>query len=306
MAALNFPDSPIINQIFQGVILNWRWDGVVWSPIGDIGVNTLNENNVWTGTNTISTNGAASTPSLHLTGTIFTGGTTTTTKPILLIEPTGTTSNNWSAAGTLLGVNAPTGFSGNVMAFGRAGQINFYMSGSGLATFTGYVNSSAWLCPTNSGFLSLGATGDVKLNRDAAAAFQMGDDSATPVAQTFKGSDSRSGTDTNTVGGVLNIGAGRSTGNALPPELRLQTSEPTSSGSTAQTLTTRLAISGTAITASKPIVLPSYTVSTLPSGTVGMTAYVTDATAPTYLGALTGGGAVTCPVFFDGASWKSH
>ena len=51
--------------------------------------------------------------------------------------------------------------------------------------------------------------------------------------------------------------------------------------------------------------LTPYTVATLPSGVVGDTAYVTDATAPTYLGALTGGGAVTCPVFYNGSAWVS-
>lgn len=59
-------------------------------------------------------------------------------------------------------------------------------------------------------------------------------------------------------------------------------------------------------TFSGPVTLKGYTVATLPAGTVGMTAYVTDATAPTYLGALTGGGAVTCPVFYNGAAWVSH
>lgn len=48
-----------------------------------------------------------------------------------------------------------------------------------------------------------------------------------------------------------------------------------------------------------------YTVGTLPAGAVGMRAYVTDATAPTYLGALAGGGAITCPVFYNGAAWVS-
>jgi len=48
-----------------------------------------------------------------------------------------------------------------------------------------------------------------------------------------------------------------------------------------------------------------FTVATLPAGTVGDTAYVTDATAPTYLGTLTGGGAVTCPVFYNGSAWVS-
>jgi hypothetical protein len=52
--------------------------------------------------------------------------------------------------------------------------------------------------------------------------------------------------------------------------------------------------------------LKNYTVATLPAGTQGDTAYVTDATAPTYLGTLTGGGSVVCPVFYNGTTWVSH
>jgi len=52
--------------------------------------------------------------------------------------------------------------------------------------------------------------------------------------------------------------------------------------------------------------LKGYTVATLPAGTQGDTAFVTDATTPTYLGALTGGGAVVTPVFYDGAVWVSY
>lgn len=48
-----------------------------------------------------------------------------------------------------------------------------------------------------------------------------------------------------------------------------------------------------------------YTVSTLPTGVIGDRAYVTDATAPTYLGTLTGSGAVVCPVFHNGTAWVS-
>lgn len=55
-----------------------------------------------------------------------------------------------------------------------------------------------------------------------------------------------------------------------------------------------------------PVTLKGYTVATLPAGTVGMTAYVTDATAPTYLGTLTGGGAVVTPVFYNGTAWVSY
>ena len=52
--------------------------------------------------------------------------------------------------------------------------------------------------------------------------------------------------------------------------------------------------------------LTAYTVATLPTGSAGDQAYVTDATTPSYLGALTGGAAVVCPVFHNGTIWISH
>lgn len=68
---------------------------------------------------------------------------------------------------------------------------------------------------------------------------------------------------------------------------------------------TVFSVTGMRATLDIPIKLKGYTVGTLPAGSVGDIAYVTDATAPTYLGALVGGGAVTCPVFFNGAAWVS-
>lgn len=61
-----------------------------------------------------------------------------------------------------------------------------------------------------------------------------------------------------------------------------------------------------AATFNSTVTLAGYTVATLPTGTVGMIAYVTDATAPTYNGTLTGGGTVKTLVFYDGTAWKSH
>ena len=52
--------------------------------------------------------------------------------------------------------------------------------------------------------------------------------------------------------------------------------------------------------------LTAYTVATLPTGSAGDQAYVTDATTPSYLGALTGGGGVVCPVMHNGTIWVSH
>ena len=55
-----------------------------------------------------------------------------------------------------------------------------------------------------------------------------------------------------------------------------------------------------------PINLKGYTVATLPAGVQGDVAYVTDALAPTFLTAVVGGGAVVCPVFYNGAAWVAH
>lgn len=48
----------------------------------------------------------------------------------------------------------------------------------------------------------------------------------------------------------------------------------------------------------------AYTVATLPTaGTMGRRAFVTDASSPTFLGTLTGGGSMVCPVFDNGTAW---
>lgn len=59
------------------------------------------------------------------------------------------------------------------------------------------------------------------------------------------------------------------------------------------------------VTGTVALELKGYDVASLPVGTVGDRAYVTDATSPTYLGTLTGGGTITCPVFYNGSAWVS-
>ena len=49
--------------------------------------------------------------------------------------------------------------------------------------------------------------------------------------------------------------------------------------------------------------LTGYTVATLPAGTQGDKAFVTDALAPTYLVTVVGGGAVVTEVFYNGTNW---
>ena len=76
-----------------------------------------------------SYNATASSPAKSFTGTWFTGGTATTTKPQVLIEPTGATSTAWSTAGTALGVNASSGFAGRL--------IDLQVNGSSYLSYSG-------------------------------------------------------------------------------------------------------------------------------------------------------------------------
>jgi hypothetical protein len=84
-------------------------------------------------------NGASATPRIYGSGTWFTGGGATNTKPYLLIEPSGTTTNTWSANGTGIGINAPSGFTGNI--------------------FSALVNGSASIRINNSADILLGTGG---------------------------------------------------------------------------------------------------------------------------------------------------
>lgn len=73
-----------------------------------------------------------------------------------------------------------------------------------------------------------------------------------------------------------------------------QTVVPTQSGATI--------IQGRALIAATVATLPTCNANTKGIGTY----YVTDATTPTYNGALTGGGAVVVTVFCNGSAWTSQ
>ena len=94
-----------------------------------------------TGRWTNSTNGALSATGIAgvpvaLTGTwIAAGGTATTTKPQFLIEPTGATSTAWSTSGTGLGVNAASGFAGNLLDLQVNGSTQARFTKEGTLTF---------------------------------------------------------------------------------------------------------------------------------------------------------------------------
>ena len=111
---------------------------------------------------------------------------------------------------------------------------------------------------------------------------------------------------TNVAGTNSLIQAEPGTGSAAGSSVVFQTPTAGASGTTGQTQATRLTLSEPAVIAAVPVRLAGYTVATLPAGTVGDTAYVSDALGPTFGAAVVGGGAVICPVMYNGSAWVSH
>ena len=143
---------------------------------GTVGILSLGQ--TWTQPNTFSFTSIASVPAMPLTGTWFTGGTATTTKPHFLVEPTGTTSTAWSTSGTGIGVNAASGFAGNLLDLQVAGASKFSVSSGGNATIAGFALATNGLYPGNGSTAITQATGNglnlvlgggtVVINSDAA------------------------------------------------------------------------------------------------------------------------------------------
>jgi hypothetical protein len=81
---------------------------------------------------TWSANGALSVPAALYNGSpVTSGGTGTTTWLLVLIQPNGTTSTAWNTGGTMFGVNAASGFTGNIFDFQLGGSSKLSLSAAG-------------------------------------------------------------------------------------------------------------------------------------------------------------------------------
>lgn len=179
----------------------------------------------------------------------------------------------------------------NTLSLQTGGDITFGSRQAAGNTIYGRFNSTG---------LSVGSTADTYLTRRGAANLRFGAaDAAAPVAQTLSVQSVVAGT-SNTAGANLTITGSQGTGTGAGGDIIFQTALAGTSGTAQNTLITGLRIYSNQTVA----VGKAYTVATLPAaGTQGRRAWVTDALAPTFLGALTGGGAVVCPVFDNGAAW---
>ena len=111
---------------------------------------------------TYSKAGAASTPAISITGALYTGGTGTTTFPLVYIND-GAGPTAFSTAGTEFGINAPSGFTGNLEAFYINGGTSIFSVG-----YTGAITSAA---DANINGITVGL-GTAGLSTDTAIGYQ--------------------------------------------------------------------------------------------------------------------------------------
>jgi len=261
-----------------------RYDGTTGKLVQSSGV-TLDDSDVMTTAGRIisTKNGALDAPTIAVTGTPISGGTATTTKPLVSLEMAGATSTGWDTNGTLLGINVTNGFNGRVIDIQRNGVSLLHWS-----------PSTAWRFGSNIGITVAGGTltwtglGNTVLTSPAAATLQLGSyDSATPVAQTIRVQGSRGGTDTNISGANLTIQSGTGTGNSASSKLIFRTPTVGSTGNSAQTMATGLEIQNGAPR------IPQSTLANLPSPSAcgeGALYYTTNGTYKL--------------VYSDGSAWR--
>jgi hypothetical protein len=132
-----YPDKFVIGTATKDIIfdtnLGTAGEKMRITSAGKVGIGT---NNPTAGLHVASAS-VASTPAFLSDGAWYTGGSATTTKPSMLIEPSGATSTAWSVAGTGLGVNAASGFVGNLFDLQLNGVSKLSVNSAGSVTVGG-------------------------------------------------------------------------------------------------------------------------------------------------------------------------
>ena len=313
---LDTTDSP--NGVFEEIEVN-----------GDI---TLDGRFISSLNGALSDTGIAGVP-VAATGTWITGGTATTTKPQVLIEPTGTTSTAWSTSGTGIGVNAASGFAGNLLDLqvngSRAASVSSTLASfpQGNATNTpgiAFIGATSYGIGTDGSNLALYANSVKGLNISPSV-FQF----RIPATYEFAWSSSTAnngGADLSFFRDAADTLAQRRTTNAQTSRVYGTYTDASnyvraalSSTSTAVTLAAETAGTGaddiplnltaagtgTVKVNSVAEVVVSSIVAGLPAApVVGMLTRVTDATAPAVGSTVAGGGAAAALVWYNGANWS--
>jgi hypothetical protein len=125
--------------------------------VPDTGTAALRDkSNTFDSAQIISLSPAINTSGLKLNGAWSTAGDPTTDKPQVLIEPSGASSINWSTYGTGLGINAASGFTGNLIDAKTNGVSKFWVDGNGLGYLSGTTGAAFRISGFAGGAISIG------------------------------------------------------------------------------------------------------------------------------------------------------
>ena len=269
-----------------------------------------------TGNITLSLNGATGVAPVAVTGTWFAG-----TTPQVLIQPSNVgTAGSWSASGTGIGVNAVTGFGGNLLdlqvngtsaaridssgnitasnfrigsittRFRGDGSTGIYVDGATTVQLSGYSDNGVNVGGNSIGWGTLGLPPTTKLFGGS----QILEQRNAANAQTFR----VYGTYTDASNHVRAALSSTSTAVTLAAE---------TAGTGADDIPLNLTAAGTGTIKVNSVaeVVVSSTVAGLPAApVVGMLTRVTDATAPVVGMTVAGGGAAAALVWYNGANWS--
>ena len=255
----------------------------------------------------VSTAGALSTPSVSITGAPITGGTGTTTTPLVYLNSGASAPTTFSTSGTVLGINTPSAFAGNILdvhinggasvlsadyqgnisttgniTLGAGGSASGVLSVGGTSfgrfgVFSASGQIATVVVPVqgvygwSSGYANAAANVDTFLTRAGAANIRFGAyaDAASPVAQTLSVQNVLTGT-SNTAGANFTITGSKGTGTGAGGSIIFQTAPAGTTGSTPNSLVSQLTINSAGLaTFAGNVTAPQFyaTVQTLTAGT---------------------------------------
>lgn len=131
----------------------------------------------WDGTTLASSgNGTQTAPSVAITGT---PGTGTNSEPLFSINASGSTQRtNRNTNGTIFGINAPSGFTGNILDFsnnGGQGVPFFTLGPTGVLTVSNnmFMGSTSYFIFSGRSRIGSGSNGNIKLQNNAGTDFTL-------------------------------------------------------------------------------------------------------------------------------------
>lgn len=159
---------------------------------------------------TNSQNGAVSASAINITGTPFTGGSGTTTFPLFLFDA-GNDPTTWSTSGTLLGLNAPSGWAGNFIDFHTNGGASlFSVSPAGVVTAASSITSGSTVTSGAAQFFT--ASGRSKYGSPADGVAQITNNAASGLTRLDLGLATSSGPALCVSGTTITVCLGDGTG----------------------------------------------------------------------------------------------